>query len=119
MFLSLSQNKLAYVGHSLGGGLAALASMLTGKTAITFNPASVNGAAKWLGNMMYGEKYITQYRTVGKSFMGGRIGGDPINNFQKNTIHPSQGKIHPVYTNSYIPNHGIKTFVKAFGGNVK
>ncbi len=118
MNLSSVKNEITYVGHSLGGGLAALASMLTGKSAITFNPASVNGTAKWLGNLMYGEKNITQYRTVGKSFMGGRIGGDPVNNFQQNTNHPSQGRIHPIHTNSYIPNHSIKTFIKAFGGYI-
>lgn len=32
---------LTFVGHSLGGGLAALSSMVTGRPAITFNPAAV------------------------------------------------------------------------------
>jgi hypothetical protein len=67
--------------------------------------------------MIHGDNKITQYRTVGKSFLGGlRIGGDPVNNFQQNTNHASQGRVHPVYTNSYMPNHGIGTFVRKFGG---
>ena len=37
--------EVTFVGHSLGGGLAALASMLTGRVAITFNAASV--AESW------------------------------------------------------------------------
>ena len=41
-------NELTFVGHSLGGELAALASMFTGCAAIMFNPASVNGALKIL-----------------------------------------------------------------------
>ena len=115
--LSSKCDDLTFVGHSLGGGLAALSSMVTGEPAITFNPASVNGLSKLLGNMIHGDNNIIQYRTVGKS-IGGilRVGGDPVNNFQQNTHHSSQGKVHPVYTNSYMPNHGIATFVKKFGG---
>ena len=32
---------LTFVGHSLGGGLAAIASMVTGRPAMTYNPAVV------------------------------------------------------------------------------
>ena len=44
---------------------------------------------------MYGDGKVTQYRTVGKPVfkIGGyqiSIGGDPISNFQNNTLHPSQ-----------------------------
>lgn len=116
-------NELTFVGHSLGGELAAMASMFTGCAAITFNPASVNGVFKNIGNSMYGDGKVTQYRTVGKPVfkIGGyqiSIGGDPISNFQNNTLHPSQGTVHNVKTNSYMPNHSIETFVRSFGGMV-
>ena len=116
-------NELTFVGHSLGGELAALASMFTGCAAITFNPASVNGVFKNIGNSMYGDGKVTQYRTVGKPVfkIGGyqiSIGGDPISNFQNNTLHPSQGTVHNVKTNSYMPNHFIETVVRSFGGMV-
>ena len=117
-------NELTFVGHSLGGELAALASMFTGCAAITFNPASVNGVFKNIGNSVYGDGKVTQYRTVGKPVfkIGGyqiSIGGDPISNFQNNTLHPSQGTVHNVKTNSYMPNHSIETFVRSIGGVVE
>lgn len=37
-----SNSKITYTGHSLGGGLAATASAVTGKPAITINPAGVH-----------------------------------------------------------------------------
>ena len=115
--LSSTANDVTFVGHSLGGGLAAFSSMLTGVPAITFNSASINGGPKIIGNIMYGDNNIIQYQTVGKS-LGGviRIGGDPVNYFQRNIFRPSQGKVHPVYINSFLPNHKIETFVTKFGG---
>lgn len=57
---------VTFVGHSLGGGLAALASMNTGRTAITFNAASV--ADVWKEMLIYyncysGTDYIWNYVT--------------------------------------------------------
>ena len=46
---------LTFVGHSLGGGLASLASILTGRPAIVFNPAAV------------AESYVTALELMGKS----------------------------------------------------
>ncbi|MDE6479443.1 MAG: hypothetical protein K2L45_04165 [Muribaculaceae bacterium] len=47
----LSNSELTFVGHSLGGGQAAAASMATGRTAITFNRASVSGLTKLVHNL--------------------------------------------------------------------
>lgn len=57
---------VTFVGHSLGGGLAALASMNTGRTAIIFNAASV--ADVWKEKLIYyncysGTDYIWNYVT--------------------------------------------------------
>jgi len=38
----LGDNLIAFTGHSLGGGLASLAGLLTGKRAVTFNAAGLN-----------------------------------------------------------------------------
>ena len=46
---------LTFVGHSLGGGLASLASILTGRPAIVFSPAAV------------AESYVTALELMGKS----------------------------------------------------
>lgn len=47
----LKDFELTFVGHSLGGGLAAAASMATGKAAITFNRASVSDRTKSINNL--------------------------------------------------------------------
>ena len=60
--------EVAFVGHSLGGGLAALASLGTGRVAVTFNAASVSDA--WVSELknsesFYGEGRIWNYVTDG------------------------------------------------------
>ena len=47
----LKDSELTFVGHSLRGGLAAAASMATGKAAITFNRASVSDRTKSINNL--------------------------------------------------------------------
>ena len=42
----LSDSELTFVGHSLGGGLAAANALATDKNAITFNPAALSSATK-------------------------------------------------------------------------
>ena len=39
---AVGDNKLVYTGHSLGGGLATTAALVTNKSAVTFNGAGVN-----------------------------------------------------------------------------
>ena len=43
MQLLANGKEVTFVGHSLGGGLAALASMVTGRIAITYNLAGALG----------------------------------------------------------------------------
>ena len=55
---------LTFVGHSLGGGMAALASIVTGHTAITYNPAGLSSnTLSWLQENGYGHdtSHILQY----------------------------------------------------------
>ena len=47
----LSDSELTFVGHSLGGGEAAAASMATGRKAITFNRASVSRMTQLIHNL--------------------------------------------------------------------
>lgn len=53
-------DNITYVGHSLGGGLAALCSMVTGARAITFNAANVNSITK-RRNYTFSENKIDAY----------------------------------------------------------
>ena len=47
----LSTSELTFIGHSLGGGEAAAASMATGRKAITFNRASVSRMTQLIHNL--------------------------------------------------------------------
>ena len=98
-------SELTFVGHSLGGGLATLASKLTGKDAIIFNPASISGSIKDVANIasFFRSCNITQYRAY----------GDYVNAFQHCRGTPSSGKIHWVNTESII-SHGIDDIIRTF-----
>ena len=108
------ESELTFVGHSLGGGLAALSSMVTGKDAITFNAASVTGLLKVAGQAISSFRggVITQYRSVGSNFLS----GDPVNTFQNLTHRPSQGKVIPVKVGKNF-SHGIQDIINAFYRN--
>jgi len=115
--LGISGEELTFVGHSLGGGLAALSSRLTGRDAITFNPASLSGGVNALSSVvsLFRGGHITQYRAVGNGFFGGLL-GDPVNTIQNLTRRSSQGKVIPVYVGSYF-SHSIEDIIAAFHRN--
>ena len=114
-----NQDELTFVGHSLGGGLAALSSKLTGRDAITFNPASLSGNVNVIASAvsLFRGGHITQYRAVGNGIFGGLF-GDPVNTFQGFTGRKSQGKVIPVYVGKNC-SHGIKDIIDAFYRNAK
>ena len=66
----LKDSELTFVGHSLGGGLAAAASMATGKAAITFNRASVSDRTKSINNLGTLQN-VTDYQIIRKKPCGG------------------------------------------------
>lgn len=66
----LKDSELTFVGHSLGGGLAAAASMATGKAAITFNRASVSERTKSINNLGTLQN-VTDYQIIGEKPCGG------------------------------------------------
>ncbi len=115
--LGISGKELTFVGHSLGGALAALSSKLTGKDAITFNPASLTGEIKTLASVvsLFRGGHITQYRAVGNGFFGGLL-GDPVNTIQNLTRRSSQGKVIPVYVGKNF-SHSIEAIIAAFHKN--
>lgn len=115
--LGISGKELTFVGHSLGGALAALSSKLTGKDAITFNPASLTGKIKTLASVvsLFRGGHITQYRAVGNGFFGGLL-GDPVNTIQNLTGRSSQGKVIPVYVGKNF-SHSIEAIIAAFRKN--
>jgi RHS repeat-associated protein len=99
---------ITLVGHSLGGGQAALASVRTERPAITFNAAGVNP-------LNYGLSVGSYYNQITNYY----VPWEPLTFFQRITPfanalgrqirqHPSLG---PSYINIY--NHGISTYLPA------
>ncbi len=110
-FATYQESELTFTGHSLGGGLATVASIMTGKDAITFNPASISGVLKFIGNIgsLINKGKITQYRSAGPL----PFTGDPVNTIQDFLGKPSSGKIHRVNTGKYF-SHGIDQIINTF-----
>jgi len=77
---------LTFVGHSLGGGEAALASMVTGFTAITYNPAALSSAT-------IEELKNANYPTDTSRILQYIISGEPVNFINDLTGNPSQGYV--------------------------
>lgn len=103
----LKGHELTFVGHSLGGGEAAAASMATNLSAITFNPATVSpltvsGSSKKIVN------YIFTGKKVGIGNL--RFGGDPLNNAQNNFFFSAPGRAIPIDI-GYKLSHTIKDFL--------
>ena len=99
MITSKNGNELTLVGHSLGGGIAALAALDTGLPAITFSPAGVHDntiEAAGLSGIV--NQDITNYCVQGE-ILG------PVNNMTGtstlgNTVYLSGGKGSPIARHS-------------------
>jgi len=102
---------LTFVGHSLGGGEAALASMVTGFTAITYNPAAVSSATieeLKATNLSMDTSRILQYI----------ISGEPVNFINDSSGNPSQGYVVWVKNDqsllrNFITGHFISSMIDA------
>ena len=109
----LGNKELTFVGHSLGGGEAAAASMATGRKAITFNPAAIT--QNTINTLELGSSNnVFNYISVGNRLFNGcsmLVGGDPLYNLQKKVglIPPGANLFIP--TISIKPAHGIHWFV--------
>ena len=106
----LHDEELNYVGHSLGGGEAALNSLLTtgegkGRNAFTFNAAGVSVATKvregGFGLAFKSEKSINAYITI----------TDPLNNVQnRSMLLPSVNGNRKYVIPNRLNGHGIANF---------
>jgi hypothetical protein len=86
--------EMTYVGHSLGGGLAAANSLATGNAAITFNPAGVSWGTRMVNDLPK-DKRDGQIR----SFV---VGGEAVDRSQRLMGSSANGRI------TYIsPQYGI------------
>ena len=122
---------LTFVGHSLGGGLAAVASMATGFEAMTFNPAAVVSPLL-LGNASRITNYISKsnpfligftfkQETYGYTLDGMyeySIGGDILTMGQSVFGIKAPGKSVNVYT-GWFAGHSIDNFYDYYYGEKK
>lgn len=108
----LDSSELTFVGHSLGGGEAAAASMATGRKAITFNRAAVSSLTKYFNNI-HESGNIVNYQTVGGNYSNTRLrgGGDPVTNLQNNFGIGAEGRNIPIYVGKRW-SHSIDVFLK-------
>ena len=107
--------ELTFVGHSLGAGRAAAASMATGRKALCYNPAAVSPATKQFNNLG-SDVNITNYRIVPSGTGQIRMGGCLINNFQDNLGMPAPGTTIclPMPISNPLRAHGIANFIDFF-----
>jgi hypothetical protein len=88
-------SEITYVGHSLGGGLAAANSLATGSAAITFNPAGVSWGTRQANNLPKDKRngQIQSFVVGGEAVdRSQRLVGSKANG-QVTYIHPVLGKI--------------------------
>lgn len=102
---------ITFVGHSLGGGLAALCSMVTGAKAITFNAANVNYITK-TRHFSFSEKNIDAYIMITDPLNLGQkfLGNDLILDNANGNIHyvvPSKIYLDP------LKHHSIEAMIES------
>ena len=117
----LGETELSYVGHSLGGGEAALNSLLTdgdgvGRKAFTFNAAGVGDITK------FGEG---TWKTLFKSESNIEayiLSSDPLNRLQNSSpimpdVNGNRHYLKPTDASSIYNGHSIDNIIKNFGVN--
>lgn len=102
----VKSSKLTFVGHSLGGGEAAYCAIKTGRDAITFNPAGIQGVSK-------GQKNIESYIDL----------DDPLNVVQDMgliVIPQADGIRHYLKSDSFSlnSNHSIDSIIETLRKHV-
>lgn len=114
IILENTTSELSFVGHSLGGGEAALCALVTGKKAITFNAAGVSPITQLLN----GGKFT--FFGPAKNIDAYIMFTDPLNYGQNCSLRlPNvDGKQHfliPPDFSSWINGHSINNILKKFG----
>ncbi|MBD5191429.1 MAG: hypothetical protein HDS88_00910 [Bacteroidales bacterium] len=108
--------EVTFVGHSLGAGESAAASMATGCAAICFNPATVSPLTKLFKSLDSSNANITNYITVSPN---SKWGGCIVNKIQDALKFSAPGtRINiPVSTKDPLKAHEIRVIVDYFLDN--
>lgn len=95
---------LTFVGHSLGGALASIASMVTGRPAIVFNPAALSDSTiSWLRK--------NNYSVDASNIYGYIMEGDPLTDLQSLLGMVAQGQFIRVINSSGGDAHEIDNMI--------
>ena len=114
---ALGFNVLTFIGHSLGGGLAALNALSTNRSAITFNPAGVSEITKLVDGGL--KAYFRREKTRIDAYV---MITDPLytlqNKLLKGIIPDVNGKMHKLFPTDFpsvYNGHSIDNILKNFG----
>ena len=93
---------LVFIGHSLGGALAAQAAIVTGRYAITYDPAALS--ANYMENLRWMGYNLNNIDNVYRYIMN----GDPVNRYQ-----PGESQGHVINVTNYTNGnaHSIDNMV--------
>jgi RHS repeat-associated protein len=102
---------LTFVGHSLGGGMAALNSIITGYKAITFNAAGLSAAT-----IAEYSNPLNAFKTFHNQIKSYFMVTDPLSYLQNilPELHPAQGKrikLKVATASDLFNGHSIKNFI--------
>ena len=109
----LGATELTYVGHSLGGGEAALNALVTERKAITFNAAGISDITKIVEGT-----WKTPFKSESKidAYI---MATDPLNNIQNNTglpdVNGNRYYLIPTDASSIYNGHSMDNILKNFG----
>jgi len=105
----LGSAELTFVGHSLGGGLAAMNALVTDRSAMTFNAAGVGDMTKLVEG---GIKTLFKSESKIDAYI---MTTDPLNKMQNG--HTNLGQLSPDVNGNRHYLRQTKTPVTAFGGH--
>ena len=94
----LSDSEITFVGHSLGGGLAAANALATNRNAITFNPAALTNDTKM-------NLHLPNATTKGRIF-NVIVQGELVNHIQSKLGLNLEGGIYTLNA-SYLPGNNL------------
>ncbi|MDR1762998.1 MAG: hypothetical protein LBR64_03440 [Dysgonamonadaceae bacterium] len=115
---ALGETELTFVGHSLGGGEAALNALVTDRAAITFNAAGVSTLTKLrnggIKTLFKSESKITAYVMKTDPLNLIQNGNDPLGlGHSLPDVNGTLIILNPVDVQSYLNGHSLESLIKS------
>jgi hypothetical protein len=107
---TFGSNNVEFTGHSLGGGLSAVASYRTGRPSTTFNAAGVSALGYAANAASTGRGPIPKEPSIKNYY----IPGDPLSGFQDYTLAVNASGTHIALPNSAMLDADIVSYAYTF-----